>query len=228
MRKYTLILCMLCMLLSLNLYGVIALAEVEDTAEEYSHQYVQNINFTSLDYEPSRRGHISCFAVSENGDIAIGSELHETTILVYSSDGTFKYGCRFYSSSAEFLSFEGDILNIYFSRSEVIISINPEGKVCGVGEFDYNNNEDVAKFHSIQKANKKTVVGDKVYYVNNKNKIMNLVFGHSQLLVEDANQEITVLYEANYVNPYVIFLIIFPIGFAIAVIGCIIRAKERI
>ena len=169
--------------------------------------FVSNIELQALDYEPQTKP-ISGFAVDEEGRVAVVYEVDRTVVAVYSPDGVFEFGYQFIDFGTTLLSFEDDVLNIYFVRGDCILSINKEGEIQNLTNVD-NTNEFQKELNELAQTNKKVTLGDKTYYLNNDMKILNLSGKYSTLLVSDTNGKEVVLIESTEINPFSIFLIFF-------------------
>ena len=169
--------------------------------------FVSNIELQALDYEPQTKP-ISGFAVDEEGRVAVVYKVDRTVVSVYSPDGVFEFGYQFIDFGTTLLSFEDEVLNIYFVRGDCILSINKEGEIQNLTNVD-NTNEFQKELNELAQTNKKVTLGDKTYYLNNDMKILNLSGQYSTLLVSDANGKEVVLIESTEINPFSIFLIFF-------------------
>ena len=169
--------------------------------------FVRNIELQALDYEPQTK-HISGFAVDEEGRVAVVYKADRTVVSVYSPDGVFEFGYQFIDLGTTLLSFEDEVLNIYFVRSDCILSINKEGEIQNLTNVD-NTDEFQKELNELAKTNKKVTLGDKTYYLNNDMKILNLSGKYSTLLVSDTNGKEVVLIKSTEINPFSIFLICF-------------------
>lgn len=96
--------------------------------------FISNVDISLLIEEPMR-GPIQCFDVNQNGLIAVGREMKNGKMLcVYSSDGIFQYGYTFNCVGSFGVEWDGDNINIYFVRGDVIMSINRDGEILETAE----------------------------------------------------------------------------------------------
>lgn len=165
-------------------------------SEEKQNRFVSNIDIKRIDEEPSKKT-IQCFDVNNNHMIAIGhGGTERKAICVYSDDGVFRYGYTFNCSGSFGVEWDGENLNIYFVRSDVIVSVAPNGEVLDVLEVQntIDNNSYVNNFiHST-----KRTVGEKEYVIDNHPRIFNLVTAsYSQLTMRDENGIETTVYDVS-------------------------------
>lgn len=165
-------------------------------SEEKQNRFISNIDIKLLDKEPSKKT-IQCFDVNNDHLIAIGHDGTERkAICVYSDDGIFQYGYTFNCSGSFGVEWDGENLNIYFVRSDVIVSVAPNGEVLDVLEVQntIDNNSYVNHFmHST-----KRTVGETEYVIDNYPRILNLVTAsYSQLIVKDENGIETTVYDVG-------------------------------
>lgn len=96
---------------------------------EEQREFLGNVQFIpSLESNPIRES-ISCFAISKQGQIALGfNDSDYASVHVYNAMGIFLYGYRFINhNSAYTLFFEGEELSIIWGRSKYIGSFDQQG-----------------------------------------------------------------------------------------------------
>ena len=119
----------------------------ESLLEDDINTFLKNVNITMLTNEPPKKA-IDCFSVNENGVIAIGcSDSENKTVCFYTRDGDFQYGYSFKCYGNFGIELNKNILNIYFVRSDIVVTINHMGKVESIRKIqntsennDYWNN----------------------------------------------------------------------------------------
>lgn len=96
---------------------------------EEQREFLENVQFISTSEANPICEAISCFAISEHGQIALGFNDSEfASVRVYDSVGNFLYGYRFINrGSAYTLFFEGEELSIIWGRSKYIGSFDQQG-----------------------------------------------------------------------------------------------------
>lgn len=157
---------------------------------------LENICIVPLSDEPSKAA-IKCFAVDEDGSVAIGSNNSENRIVcVYSSKGEFQYGFRFKCSGSFGVGLSQNTLSIYLVRSDIAISISPEGKVNEILKIeDTLENNDYWNNHVF--SNKK-VVSDAEYILENSAGVFDVfASSYSQLIVTDESGITSIIYDSN-------------------------------
>ena len=157
--------------------------------------FISNIDLSLLTEEPSRNP-IECFDVSTDQKIAIGqNDSNKKIVCVYSNNGVFQYGYKFNCSGSFGIEWDNQNLNIYFFRSDAIMSVAPDGAVLDVRmvENTINNNDYRNAFiHATQRS-----VGDKTYVIRNDMGVLNhLASSYSQLVASDSTGE-TILYDVG-------------------------------
>jgi len=198
---------------------------------EDKNTFISNVNISPIDQEPAKNT-IKCFDVNNNHLIAIGQNASERkTICVYSNEGVFQYGYTFRCNGDFGIEWDGENLNIYFVRSDVIVSVTPGGEVLDVLEVQntIDNNSYVNHFiHST-----KRVIDDTEYVIENNPRIFDWVTAsYSQVVVKDETGSETTIYDAASVqvfNVIVTFIIVFGfVAVAVSVIvGQLIRIKRK-
>lgn len=191
----------LCLVLSIGM-TITSLAidsgfSFETVSEEKANEFVSNVNI-SITYEEPPKKSIDKFAVNADGMIAISQAKMSSykTICVYSDEGVFQYAFSFHSSGDVAVEWDEENLNIYFVRSDKIVSIAPNGEVVGVVEI-LDTKENNSYRNHILGANE-YVIGDKEYSIKSDIGVLSLVsFSYSQLIVKDSNGESKIIYDVN-------------------------------
>ena len=181
------------------------------TSEE-KNTFISNINILPINQEPTKST-IKCFDVNNNHLIAIGQNASERkTICVYSNEGVFQYGYTFSCNGDFGIEWDGENLNIYFVRSDVIVSVAPNGEVLDVLEVQntIDNHSSVNHFiHSTQR-----VIDDKEYVIENNPRIFDwITASYSQVIVKDETGTETTIYDAGSVQ---LFNVVVAIGIVFA------------
>ncbi len=158
--------------------------------------FFKNVKISVLTDEPPKKA-IECFSVNEDGLIAIGcSNLENKTVCIYSSDGDFQYGYSFKTTGSFGIELDKSVLNIYFVRSDVAISINPVGEVESILKIQNTSENNSYWNHSVFSTKRK--IGDTEYAIKNDMGIFNvLATSYSQLIITNGNGEKSILYDVN-------------------------------
>ena len=168
----------------------------EQKSEEKKETFISNIELSFVEEEPDKTS-IVCFDVNSDGMIAIGqASFEQKRVCVYSSEGDFQYGYTFHSSGDIGVEWDGNNLNIYFVRSSVIISVDPDGEILDVLDVPDSSENNSYKNHFIDSTER--TVGDTTYTIRNDMGIFNwCASSYSQLVVTDAAGKETLLYDVN-------------------------------
>ena len=170
----------------------------ESISDEETSTIRSNLHITVLNNEPEKKP-ISCFAVKDNGDIAIGytdSVNNKRIICVYSSEGCYKYGYSIENSGVFGLEFDNDFLLIYFVRSRIVISINRAGTIEEI--LRIKETEDNNAYWQYSVFAKRRVMNGVEHIMRNKMGIINIFASdYSELLVRSSSGEETVIYDAS-------------------------------
>ncbi len=204
---------------------------VEELSKEEQDRFVSNIRITLLTEEPVKSTFI-VFDVNKDGLIAIGQNTDSRkTISIYSKEGIFQYGYSFNCSGYFGVEWDGDNLNIYFVRSDRIVSASPAGNVLNVYEVQdtFENNTYISHYiHATRKT-----IGASEYCIGNDLGILNFfASSYSQVVVKDSTGTATIVYDASprQQTKAIIATIIVSACVAMAVVvivGNIKRAKQE-
>ena len=167
----------------------------EDMSEEDRNSFISHVDFSLLTTEPTRIN-LDCFVVTEQGKIAaVQTGYGRKTVCVYAADGSFLYGYSFICEQSLAVEWDADRLNLYFVRSGIIMSVDPNGNI---GEMKrVPDTTDNGIYDNLLRKSKR-VVGDVTYQLK-KDKWLALSF--SQLVVIDAAGVETVLYKSDVAEP---------------------------
>ena len=158
--------------------------------------FISNANISLINEEPAKES-IACFDVNDLGLVAIGqNKLEEKTICVYSNDGSFQYGYTFNCTGSFGVEWDEKNLNIYFVRSDVIVSITPDGEILNVFEVQ-DTSENVSYNNHLLYSTEKTI-GNYEYIIRNDMGVFNLIAtSYSQVVVKDMVGTERVIYDVN-------------------------------
>ena len=170
----------------------------EEISEEKKTAFVSNINVSLLREEPEKSG-ILCFDVNEQGMIAVGNKDSQSKkICIYTSQGEFLYGYTFNCTQSFCVEWDEQHVNIYFIRSDVIISLDSDGNILdikAVQDTIDNNSYRNSLLYSTTRT-----VGNTTYLIRNDMGILNwIAFSFSQIVAVDAGTEF-VIYDVNSVQ----------------------------
>ena len=195
----------------------------EPISDEQKATVTENMNITLLTEEPKHRP-IECFDVREDGRIAIGtSGFFKHAIYVYDS-GEFLYGYSFKGAGDFGIEWNGDCINIYSVRSDLLKTVSPQGEVVEILEIP--NTYDNDRYRRYICNSKERHIGSNKYLSTNTWGIFNfllLLFPDAQLVVIDENGSSSVLYDATSSHRILVislfsFVTLVAIGASIGVI----------
>jgi len=128
----------------------------DDIAAEDIELIFNKIELTAI-VQPDTFSGFSCFAVNEYGDYALGFDQNEIdTVLVYSADGTFRYGFTFSNSGSLGLELDQENVILYFVRSDLAVSVDQNGN-CLDAKIIQNTSQNQDYWNGEVFANKRTV-----------------------------------------------------------------------
>ena len=198
-RSYLFLSFVLLLVISTNAIKVNAMNTgffTEDLSDETKTTFVANINISLLSAEPAKKG-VLCFDVNEQGLIAIGQKgSQDKEVCVYTSQGEFLYGYTFNCTQSFCVEWDEQHVNIYFIRSDVIISLDSDGNILDIkaAQDTIDNNSYInSLLYSTTRE-----VGNTTYLIRNDMGILNLVAtSFSQIVVVDDTGVESVIYDVN-------------------------------
>ena len=157
--------------------------------EELRTRVVANTNLNLTDKPVTST--IECFDVNEDGLIALGhTGATQGVISIYSTDGTFKYGYEFDCSGAFGVEWDKDVLNIYFVRGSLLVSVASSGEITSVLRVE-DTIENNSYYNNFIRATNRNV-NNMDYEMRNK-----FLSSYSQLVITDDLGKEMVLYSAE-------------------------------
>ncbi len=198
-QKYLLLSFLLLIFSFINVIDVNAMNTgflTEELSEEIKTTFVSNINISPLKEEPVKR-EVLCFDVNEQGMIAVGQKgSQKKEVCVYTPQGEYLYGYAFNCTQSFGVEWDEQYINIFFVRSDVIISLDLDGKVLdvkGLSNTVDNNTYRNSLLHST-----KRIVGDTTYLIRNDMGIFNwIASSYSQIITVDAMGTECIIYDVN-------------------------------
>lgn len=159
-------------------------------------QRIAQFPITLVTEAPHRAG-ITCFAVSEDGRIALGwSAMGSHEVAVYNKDFTWQWGIRFSSPGSFGLELAPDGLLIYLVREQLAVLADQSGKIRGIRQIAASVENDRYWREHINAIIKENSDGQ--YRLCNDMGILNwTATSYSQLVRTDANGNQQVLYDAT-------------------------------
>lgn len=205
MKKYSLFVVLL-LLISLSMLFTISIHATSSTTETNGFiltpvniamwtKYLDILEISCLSHEPNPSS-ISCFAVSESEQVAIGvSSSTSKIVCVYSDEGDYQYGFSFSSDGSFGLEWEGNQIAICLVRSNVRIVIDEKGNCVRIDKIE-DNIENESYWRNHIKSNK-YVIDDVEYEMTNSNPLKMLSSTYSTIIKTDINGDKIVLYDSK-------------------------------
>lgn len=168
--------------------------EVEDISESEKENIGYNFSLISA---PTANRTFVVFDVNENGMIALGHDLSnlEKRISVYDSDGNFKYGYSFESYGSFGVEWDGDYLNVYMVRSNLLITLDHEANIIEIAKVP-DTNENRNHINNYIFATEKTI-GDEKYTMRKKLGAFSIIATSYTQLSKTSYGEEVIVYKAN-------------------------------
>lgn len=164
--------------------------------EDDMNTLLKNVNISILADEPPKKT-IECFAVNEDGVIAIGYSSSENKVVcIYTSDGVFQYGYSFKCSGNFGIELDKSVLNIYLVRSDIAIAVNSVGEVESILKIQ-NTSENNSYWNDCVFSTRRKI-GDTEYFLKNDMGILNVfASSYSQLIITNKYGEESIIYDVN-------------------------------
>lgn len=213
---------------NINTFAMETGFSTEEMTQDEIERFFNNGHITRFTSEPAQE-EIQCFDVDEDGMIAIGTgNAEKKKVCIYSNDGNFQYGYKFNTSGSFEVELNNHILNIYFVRSDVAVSINSNGEIEDIAKIR-NTIENNTYWNQSVRAVKK-IVGDEEYVLKNDIGFLGIfASSYSQLYKIDASGEKHLLYDVNthqFVRSIIMFVGV--LVFVSIVLVVIIREFKRL
>ena len=170
--------------------------QTDELPSEEKNMFISNINILSIDEEPVKKT-ITCFDINSNQLIAIGQNTSDRkTICVYSNEGTFQYGYTFDCTGSFGVEWDEENLNIYFVRSDVIVSLDSDGNILDIktvqDTIDNNSYSNLLLYSTTR------TVANTTYLIRNDMGILNwIASSFSQIVTIDATGAESIIYDVN-------------------------------
>ena len=199
-RSYIFIVCVVMFVLFTNIMTVNAVNtgfETNSLSEEAKNSFILNVDILLIDKESAKKP-IVCFDVNNSNKlVAVGQNTTDRkTISVYSEEGVFQYGYTFNCSGNFAVEWDKDNLNVYFVRSNVIVSVTPDAEIVEALEVK-NSIENDSYINKLLYSTERKI-GDVEYSIENNMGLLNLfASSYSQVLVKDAIGAENVIYDVS-------------------------------
>lgn len=232
---YWLFITLFLLLLSANIHEASAMNTGFSTGtmqESDIRRFVSNVSISPLAEPPEQRA-IQCFDISKNGMIVIGQKAAngKKELCVYSPDGVFQYGYVFNCGQDFGVEWDGDQINIYFVRSDVILALDKDSEIIDVAKVE-NTVENNSYRNDVIFSTERTV-GSTRYAVKNDMGIFNMVAtSYSKLVAIDSSGEEIILYDVSSAQLAktisICVLIVFFFAAMLIINGHYIKLKRKI
>lgn len=172
--------------------------ETSQIPTDTKDSFIYNINLQLITEEPTKRT-LGCFDVNENGDVAVGHSTGSSkkqTVCIYSSDGFFKYGYTFNCTGDFGIEWAGENINIYFVRSDMIVSVALDGKILNVCEVEDTIANNSYRNHRIYATEKK--IQNTTYSLKNNIGLLDwFATSYSQIVAIDTSGNQNIIYDVS-------------------------------
>ena len=168
----------------------------EELSDEVKNTFLSNVNISPLTVEPVHRG-ILCFDVNKQGMIAVGQKgAYSKEICIYSADGTFLYGYSFDCSQSFAVEWGYDSINIFFVRSDIIVSLDSDGCILDIKKVPDTLENDTYRRDLLYSTIR--TIGDTTYLIKNNLGIFNwIATSYSQIAIIDINGTEQIIYDVS-------------------------------
>ena len=205
----------------------------EELSEEQKTTFLSNIGLSTIITEPNKKS-ILCFDANEHGMIAVGtkgSRNGRKEVYVYTTEGDFLYGYAFNCAQSFAVEWDEQLLNIFFVRSDIIISLDQNGNVLDIKSVQdtiNNNSHTNLLLYSTERK-----VGNASYIMRNDMGPLNwLTFSYSQIVAVDSAGTENVIYDVNSMQLTktivgIVFISIFVFIIILGIAREFIKAKRN-
>lgn len=204
----------------------------EQLIEKEKSTFLENVNISFVEAAPPRRT-IECFDVNQDGLIVLGeSSSDKKMVCVYSEKGVFQYGYSFSCSGNFGVEWDENNINIYFSRSNIIMSVDHTGEVVDI--LKVQNTIDNNSYLNNKIYSTTRIVDGAKYELKNDIGFLNIfTSSYSQVVRTTSDNDSIVLYDATstqLTHTSIIFVfVVIMIGVSIGVlIWLLIKLKRFI
>lgn len=189
----------------------------EELSVEEQNTFVSNVEIELLTEEPEKRN-ILCFDVNNQGMIAIGqSGLRGKEVCIFNTSGEFLYGYTFNCNQSFGIEWDGKCINIYFVRSDVIISVDSNGDIIEAKEVQDTTDNNTHRNKLLYSTSR--TVGDTTYQIRNNLGVFSWIkLFYSQVIGIGIDGEESIIYDVGS-NPVLIMVIL--LGFIILFFGVV-------
>ena len=235
LMRYRCCLLLLCLLAILVVNGVEAYAmDTGFSTEELTGKektFVSNVCITPLMSTPTKKS-ILCFDVNEQGMIAVGQAGNTgKEICIYDAAGIFLYGYTFNCSQSFAVELNDNCVNIYFVRSDVIISLDSNGNILDIKKVQDTTNNNAYRTDLLYSTSR--IVGEYTYLIRNDMGILNgIATTYSQIVTIDSAGTEQIIYDVNStqfatVVTMTVGILLLTAVVGVVIIGQFVKSKKR-
>ena len=188
----------------------------EELSQEDQKVFLKNISVSRLMSKPEKRS-VLCFDVNEQGLIAIGQAgTHGKEVCVYTADGSYLYGYSFNCSQSFYVEWDKNSINninIYFVRSDIIISLDPYANLLDIKKVQNTIENNSYRLHYLN-STKRFVNGSSYEIINDTGLFNSFASSYSQLIVINSAGNELIVYDVSTTQTTksaVIFIITFAL-----------------
>lgn len=189
--------CLVMLISGVNSYALNTGFTYDEISESRKESCIDSIKLTLVSEAPSGRS-IVTFDVNEKGMIALGHDLPnlKKKISIYDSEGNFKYGYSFETHGSFNVEWDGDYLNIYFVRSDYLVTVDSDANIIDIVEVQ--NTRENQKYSMYYLGGTERVVGDTKYTIRSDMGIFSFMqSSYSRLVKTSSDGTETILYDVN-------------------------------
>ncbi len=167
-----------------------------DLTEDEMTTISSNVNIALLKEEPSKKN-IDCFAVRSDSTVAIlqNRSSNRRVICIYDNKGEFLHGYEFTTTGGAAIEWNDDVLSIYLIRSNIVISVDSDGNIVNIVEYEFTSEQNSHINHLVSSIQREA--NGTTYTLENEGIAKFLGSSYSKLVVKDGNGAETVFYESD-------------------------------
>lgn len=196
---------------------------IEELSEEMKTTFVSNISLSLLKSEPEKRG-VLCFDVNEHGLIAVGQDGSKgKEVCIYNTQGEFLYGYMFNCAQSFSVEWDEQYINIYFVRSDVIISLDSNANILDIKSVQDTIDNNSYRNSLLYSTERK--VGNTTYLIRNDMGIFSwIASSYSQIVIIDATGTESIIYDVSSLQ---LIKMIVAISFVCIIVSVVIAVIVR-
>lgn len=227
---YTILIFTLFFIMIESIYSINIGFTTDSVTENEFDSIIKSKKVELLNEDP-KGGAIECFAVSENGLIALGFAPVEDSkkfVGVYNSNFEFLYAYAFNDSGSFGIAWDNENLVICSVRGNDLVSVSPHGEITEIAKIQ-DTIDNSRHWREKIEATEQTIQGV-TYKIQNVGLTSFYEGSYSQLVKINENNEIQVLYNSSSIQTtkfVIIFVAIFLIVLPSIAFYIVVTIKKR-